>query len=103
MAVGAGSIKRASKLNTEAEGTKKATAKAVEKKTATKKEASTVKQVADIKATSAKAAAKVVETTSINPVCHLTEELPIHLLQYREKVLYLGKLNLSGGIKDGKK
>lgn len=113
MAVGAGSIKRASKLNTEAESAKKTVAKAVEKaveeklgtaevaaveattekKEATvkketvvkkegtaKKEVTAKKEATTEKVAPAKAVVKVAETNNINPVCHLTEELPIHLL-----------------------
>lgn len=72
MAVGAGSIKRASKLNTEG---KLSTAEpAAAKKTTTGKSA--VK-----KTTAGKSAVKkTTEKKTANQACRLTEELPIYLL-----------------------
>lgn len=86
MPVGAGSIKRAAKANVAA-GTKaeapvtvkaeEASAeKPVAKKTAAKK--ATVPKKAAPKKVEEKVVAPV--TKSVNEVCHLTEELPIHLL-----------------------
>ena len=81
MPVGTGSIKRAAKANVAA-GTKVGQAleakaeKPVAKKPATKKVAAPKKTAPKKEET--KAAAIVGK--SVNEVCHLTEELPIHLL-----------------------
>lgn len=88
MPVGAGSIKRAAKLNADAaENTKtvdKAEKKAVEKKTtvekkATAKSSATTKK-SPVKNTVSKKEVVAVSSDNGNQVCHLTEELPIHLL-----------------------
>ena len=80
MAVGAGSIKRAAKAKVEAENS--AEVKTDVKKTVAKKTTSAKKTVE-------KPQEKVVEKKEpevnavkkeINQVCHLTEDLPIHLL-----------------------
>lgn len=85
MPVGAGSIKRAAKLNAGAEKTA-ATAKktesvqeaeAVVAKTTSKR--TTEKKTAAKKAVIAKASSEV-QALGSNQVCHLTEELPIYLL-----------------------
>lgn len=77
MPVGTGSIKRAAKANVAA-GTKAGPTPEVKEEKPVAKKA-----VAPKKATPKKAAPKkaepVVESTC-NQVCHLTEELPIHLL-----------------------
>ena len=101
MPVGAGSIKRAARLNADAEAKgseKEETVKApvTPKKATDVKESSTVKKTEVIKkvATTKKAViaketapvkkvatAKVTEEqVSSNQVCHLTEELPVYLL-----------------------
>lgn len=95
MAVGAGSIKRASKLSTEAATAKKeaadkpvteknvaktATKKTPAKKTAQSKSAET-KKAQSVK--SVKKEAPVAESkkqTGVNKACRLTEEMPIYLL-----------------------
>ena len=97
MAVGAGSIKRAAKakvepadkkaevkateaketVNKTVEKAKPETKKAVTKKTeATKKSAVKITVKADVE----KTPEVKVQKNEINQVCHLTEELPIHLL-----------------------
>ena len=86
MPVGAGSIKRAAKANVAA-GTKaekpvvvKAEEPSAEMPVAKKTE--TKKNAAPKKAAPKKVEEKVVAPVvkSVNEVCHLTEELPIHLL-----------------------
>ena len=102
MAVGAGSIKRVSKLNTEdssktvkqAEAKKQAeavpdnvtvepvAAESAEKapeKAPKKAPAKSVKK-APVKSETKKTAAKAAEQKKGNEVCHLTEALPVHLL-----------------------
>lgn len=75
MPVGTGSIKRAAKANVAA-GTK------AENVPEAKKPATPKKAAAPKKPVPRKAEPKVVAPVqnSINEVCHLTEELPIHLL-----------------------
>ncbi len=76
MPVGAGSIKRAAKANVAA-GTKAETPVVVkEEKPVAKK--TTAKKTAAPKKAEEKVVAPVAK--SVNEVCHLTEELPIHLL-----------------------
>ncbi len=75
MPVGTGSIKRAAKANVAA-GTKAENVPEV-KKSATPKKTTAPKKTAP-KKTEPKAAVPVAK--SVNEVCHLTEELPIHLL-----------------------
>lgn len=90
MAVGTGSIKRASKAsNVKAETAKNKAA--VKQEVEEKQETAEVATVEEVvkneasakKTTTAKRTTKAAtkkETNSINPVCHLTEDLPIHLL-----------------------
>ena len=106
MAVGAGSIKRASKLSTEAatiqkEMTEKVVAEKVSEKTTTKKapakaapakkapanaaptKKAPVKKAPSNKVQPVKKEIPVVEVkkpSTVNQACRLTEELPIHLL-----------------------
>ena len=76
MPVGAGSIKRAAKLNADAE------VKDAVKKASTTKKAVIAKETAPVKkSATAKATTKATEEkVSGNQVCHLTEELPVYLL-----------------------
>lgn len=78
MPVGTGSIKRAAKANVAA-GTKVENAP---EKPVAKKSAAPKKAAASKKTTPKKAEPKtmVPVAKSVNEVCHLTEELPIHLL-----------------------
>lgn len=72
MAVGAGSIKRAAKANLETSGV---TEQVKKEKTPAKKAGSSHK-VYSSKDTSLKDA----PSKNVNQVCHITEDLPIHLL-----------------------
>lgn len=72
MPVGAGSIKRAAKLNADAEVKDAVKKAATTKKAVIAKETAPVKKAATAKATE--------EKVSDNQVCHLTEELPVYLL-----------------------
>lgn len=78
MPVGAGSIKRAAKLNADAEAKGSVKEATTTKKAATTKKAVIAKETAPVKKV---ATAKVTEEqVSGNQVCHLTEELPVYLL-----------------------
>ncbi len=81
MPVGTGSIKRAAKANVAA-GTKVEAAPEVKAEKPVAKKAAPKKAAAPKKTEPKKEEPKVVETVgkSVNEVCHLTEELPIHLL-----------------------
>ncbi|MBQ7919918.1 MAG: hypothetical protein IJ324_08270 [Lachnospiraceae bacterium] len=82
MPVGTGSIKRAAKANVAA-GTKAESVPEVKVDKAAVKKQATAKKVAAPKKTEPKKAESKVTTAvikSVNEVCHLTEELPIHLL-----------------------
>lgn len=70
MAVGAGSIKRAAKAKVEPTEKKKEEAEVTEKKAADAKRTEKAKPKAK----------KPVAKKEINQVCHLTEDLPVHLL-----------------------
>ena len=78
MPVGAGSIKRAAKLNADAEAKVSVKEEAVKepvtpKKTKIAKEPATAKKAETVKKASE-------QQVSGNQVCHLTEELPVYLL-----------------------
>lgn len=77
MPVGTGSIKRAAKANVAA-GTKAVPVPEVTEEKPVAKKAAAPKKTAP-KKTAPKKAEPVAENTC-NQVCHLTEELPIHLL-----------------------
>lgn len=86
MPVGAGSIKRAAKANVAA-GTKAEAPAEVKAEEASAEKPVAKKTTAKKAAAPKKAAPKKVEEKvvtpvekSVNEVCHLTEELPIHLL-----------------------
>ena len=81
MPVGAGSIKRAAKANVAA-GTKAETPVVVKEEKPVAKKTTAKKTSAPKKTASKKVVEKVVAPVekSVNEVCHLTEELPIHLL-----------------------
>lgn len=77
MPVGTGSIKRAAKANVVA-GTKAAEVPEAKVEKPVAKKAAAPKKAVPKKAEPKKVAAS--EQNSVNEVCHLTEELPIHLL-----------------------
>lgn len=82
MPVGTGSIKRAAKANVAAGTKAEVTPEVKAEKAAVKKPTTAKKAAAPKKTEPKKAEPKVapVATKSVNEVCHLTEELPIHLL-----------------------
>ena len=77
MPIGAGSIKRAAKANVAAGTKAEKTPEVKTEKSVTKKPAAP-KKAAPKKAEPQKVDVPV--QNSVNEVCHLTEELPIHLL-----------------------
>ena len=82
MPVGTGSIKRAAKANVAA-GTKTEAMPEVKAEKPVAKKTTTAKKVAAPKKTEQKKVETKMEPAvakSVNEVCHLTEELPIHLL-----------------------
>ena len=80
MPVGAGSIKRAAKLNADAEAKDSVKKAATTKKAVIAKETAPVKKAATAKSTAKSTAKATEEKVSGNQVCHLTEELPVYLL-----------------------